>query len=193
MGKEENGNKGLKEYGIVYLDGSVDSGTSSSICKEIIEINVAGEVDHIQMIINSGGGSCSDGFAIIDIMEWSQIPVYTTGIGILASMALLIFMVGEKGRRVITPRTSILSHRYSAMTIGNHSQLLAGRKEEDLMHERIVEHYLSYSNVRTKDALEKTMLRDVDSWLSPDEAVQYGIADIIESNRRGTGAPQPVP
>ena len=184
MTKENGNKKGLKEYGIIYISGTVDSGVSQTVCQEIIEINVAGEVDHIQMIINSEGGACTAGFAIIDMMEWSRIPVYTTGIGMIASMGLLIFMVGEQGRRVITPRTSILSHRYSAMTIGNHSQLLASRKEEDMTHQRVIDHYLSYSNISTQTELEKILLRDVDTWLSPEEALNYGIIDIIEPPRK---------
>jgi len=173
-------NNGLKDYGIIYLSGILDDSASENVCKEIIEYNVTGKVDHIQLIINCPGGQTSAGFAIIDIMEWSKLPVYTTGIGMIASMGLLLFMTGKKGRRVITPRTSILSHRYSAMTIGNHSQLLAGRKEQDLAHDRIVEHYMNYSNINSKKGLEEYLLRDVDTWLSADEAVKYGIADIIE-------------
>ena len=180
--KKDNANetKSLKDYGIIYVSGLLDDGSSQNLCQEIIEMNVTGEVDHIQMIINSSGGSCTAGFAIIDMMEWSRIPVYTTGIGMIASMGLLVFMAGEKGRRVVTPRTSILSHRYSSMTMGNHSQLIAGRKEEDLMHERIIQHYLSYSGIRERDILESSLLRDVDTWLTPEEAIGYGIVDIVE-------------
>ena len=177
---KKNNDKGLKDYGIIYLSGAIENGVSENVCKEIIEFNITEKVDHIQLIINSPGGSCPAGFAIIDIIEWSRLPIYTTGIGMIASMGLLIFMTGQKGKRVITPRTSILSHRYSAMTWGNHSQLLAGRKEQDLEHQRIIDHYLLYSGIETKEELEKHLLRDVDTWLTPEEAVKYGIADIVE-------------
>ena len=170
----------LKDFGIIYLSGMIEDEASETVCKEIIEYNISGKVDHIQMIINSSGGSCPAGFAMIDIMEWSQLPIYTTGIGMITSMGLLVFMTGTKGRRVITPRTSILSHRYSAMTLGNHSQLLAGRKEQDLEHARIVNHYLRYSEIDSKEKLEQYLLRDVDTWLTPEEAIEFGIADIIE-------------
>ena len=181
---KNNGNDeketGLKEYGIIFLSGDINSGTAENVCKEIIEYNIKSEVSQIQLIIHSIGGSCTAGFAIIDIIEWSKIPVYTTGIGMIASMGLLVFMTGAKGHRVITPRTSILSHRYLALTAGNYSQLIAGRKEEDLMHGRIVEHYLRHTNMKTKEDLEQTLLRDVDTWLSPDEAVKFGVADTVE-------------
>ena len=179
---QENGKKekGLSDYGIIYLSGAIEDGTSETVCKEIIEYNISGKIDHIQLIINSAGGSCPAGFAIIDIMEWSRLPIYTTGIGMIASMALLVFMTGTKGRRVITPRTSMLSHRYSSMTWGNHSQLLANRKEQDLEHDRIVDHYLRYSGIESKGELEKYLLRDVDTWLTPEEAVKFGLVDLVE-------------
>lgn len=172
--------KGLQEYGIIYVSGTINESTAECVCKEIIECNIKAEVNQIQVIINSPGGSCPAGFSVIDIIEWSRIPIYTTGIGMIASMALLIFMTGEKGHRVITPRTSILSHRYSAFSFGNHSQLIAGRKEQDLEHERIINHYLSYSGIKSREELERFLLKDVDTWLMPEEAIQYGLADVIE-------------
>ncbi len=182
--EKEQDEKGLHDYGIIYVSGQINDGVSESICKEIIEYNIKGEVDHIQMIINSPGGSGPAGFAIIDMMEWSRIPIYTTGIGMIASMGLLLFMCGAAGRRVITSRTSILSHRFSWISAGNHSQLLANRKEEDLEHKRIVEHYLQYTALKDQAELEEKLLRDVDTWLSPEDAMQYGIVDVVEPGRR---------
>jgi ATP-dependent Clp protease protease subunit len=175
---------GLKDHGIIYISGSINEATSEGVCKEIIEYNIKGEADHLQMIINSPGGSCPAGFAIIDMMEWSRIPIYTTGIGMIGSMGLLIFMCGAKGRRVVTRRTSILSHRFSWLSAGSHSQLLANRKQEDLEHRRIVDHYLRYTNIKDQSELERELLQDVDTWLSPDEAVKYGLADIVEPGGR---------
>ena len=182
--REKGKEQGLKDFGIIYISGGIDGGTAESVCKEIIEYNIKAEVNQIQMVINSPGGSCPAGFSIIDIMEWSRIPIYTTGIGMIASMALLIFMTGEKGRRVITPRTSILSHRYYALSMGSHSQLIAGRKEQDLEHQRILQHYLAYSSIKDRAELERHLLRDVDTWLTPEEAIQYGLADRIEPVRK---------
>lgn len=182
--EKEREEKGLSDYGIIYLSGAINEGTAESVCKEIIEYNIKGNINQVQMVINSPGGTCTAGFSIIDIMEWSNIPIYTTGIGIIASMGLLIFMAGEKGHRVITPRTSILSHRFSAMNMGNHSQLIAGRREEDMLHERILNHYMTYSNIKDRKELEKYLLRDVDTWLSTEEAVQLGIVDVVEPMKK---------
>ncbi len=186
MSKEETKQeeKGLNEYGIIYLSGEINNDNAEAIGKQIIEHNIKGDVSQIQMIINSPGGSCSAGFSVIDIIEWSRIPVYTTGIGMIASMGLLIFMTGEQGRRVVTARTSVLSHRFAAMNIGNHSQLIAGRKEEDMTHERVIQHYLTYSKIKERSELESYLLRDVDTWLTPEETLKFGLADIIEPSRK---------
>ena len=183
MKEKENGHKkGLEDYGIIFIAGPIEQGNAQSVCEKIIGINVAEEADFIQMIINSPGGACSAGFAIIDLMEWSRLPIYTTGIGMIASMSLGIFMAGEKGHRVITPRTSILSHRFSAMSCGNHSELIAKRKEEDLMHQRLLTHYVEHTSLKTEDEVTSKLLRDVDTWLTSEEAVQWGIADLVEGN-----------
>lgn len=182
--KEQDDERRRKMDGLIFLTGEINDGTAAGICREIIQLNMQGEVPWIQMMINSCGGYCTDGFAIIDIMEWSRIPVYTTGIGMIASMGLLVFMAGEKGHRVLTPRTSILSHRYAGGVIGNHSQLVASRKEQDLMHQRIINHYLQHTALKTEKELNAKLLRDVDTWLTPEEAVAHGIADIVETDRK---------
>ena len=168
--------------GILYLTGEIVDSDAERTYRQIIDYNREGKVDRIQLIINSPGGLVEAGFAIIDIMEWSRIPVHTTGIGRLASAALLIFMAGAPGRRILTARTTVLSHRFSGIVWGNHSQLIASRKEQDLLHERIVDHYLRYSSIKTREELERDLLRDVDTWLSAEEAVRYGLADAVEVN-----------
>lgn len=176
------------DSGILYVFGAIDSGTAAGVCEKIIDLNLRAEVPHLQMIINSPGGSLDAGFAIIDIMEWSQIPIYTTGIGMVASMGLLLLMAGEKGRRVVTPRTSILSHRFWGVSAGSHSELVAVRKQQDLAHCRIVNHYAQHTRVRTEADLDRTLLREIDTWLTPEEAVQYGIVDLVQKDRK---APYP--
>lgn len=176
---------GIKDYGIVCITGEINEGMAEKVCEQIIEMNMTGEVDQIQLLINSPGGAVHAGFAILDMMEWSRLPVYTTGIGRVASMGLMLLMAGDPGRRVVTPRTSILSHRFSAFNIGKHSELLAQRKEQDYMHSRILEHYMRHSGLKTPRELEEHLLRDVDTWLTPQEAVAFGLVDLVEPLRRG--------
>lgn len=184
MLNEKETKKSLSDYGIIFVSGAIDAAGADQVCQSIIRINVEEEAEFIQMIINSPGGDCASGFAVIDMMAWSRLPIYTTGVGMVASMALCVFMAGEKGRRVLTPRTSVLSHRFSAFSWGNHSELIARRKEEDFMHHRLVEHYTAHSALDTEEKVQQQLLRDVDTWLTPTEAVKLGLADVVQQDRR---------
>ena len=55
---DKNQGKGLKDYGIIYLSGSIVDEVSENVCREIIEYNLSEKVDHIQLTINSPGGQC---------------------------------------------------------------------------------------------------------------------------------------
>ena len=178
--KEADQKKTLADYGIVFVSGTIEVASAQKVCEDIIRINVAGESDFIQMIINSPGGSCAAGFAVIDLMEWSRLPVYTTGVGKIGSMALAVFMAGEKGHRVVTPRTSVLSHRFWACSCGSQSELIARRKEEDLLHQRLIRHYIEHTSLKTEEEVAAKLLREVDTWLTVEEAVEFGIADVIQ-------------
>ncbi len=90
-------------------------------------------------------------------------------------------MAGERGHRTITKNTSILSHRFRDSGNGNnYSELLAGRKQEDIIHARMVDFYNQHSNLKKKEEVEEKLLKAVDVWLTPGEAINFGIADKID-------------
>jgi len=177
----------LLHYNIIYISSKIDEFVSKNIVHDIILLNekkklegVNSNISFIQLIINSPGGYCHDGWVIVDFMEWSKLPVYTTAVGEICSMGLTIFMAGARKHRIITKNTSILSHRFSGYKSGSYSELVASRKEEDLTHKRLVNHYLKYTKIKTEAELKQKLLKDVDTWLTPKEAVTLGIADKIE-------------
>ncbi len=53
-----------------------------------------------------------------------------------------------------------------------------------MLHERILNHYMTYSNIKDRQDGEKYLLREVDTWLSTEEAVALGIVDVVESMKR---------
>lgn len=170
----------LEDHGILYLTGAITAGSSEALARAILLANLHGRRERLQLIVNSPGGDVGAGFALLDVMEWSSIPIYTVGLGQVASMGLLVLMAGAKGHRVITPRTSLLSHRMWWLGAGTHAEHMAARREEDRSHERIVEHYLRHTSLKTRDDVIKTLLRETDVWLDADEAVRCGLADRIE-------------
>lgn len=132
----------------------------------------------MKFIINSPGGEVSAAFALIDTMKGSRIPIYTYGLGEIASCGLMTFIAGDHGHRYITRNTAILSHQYSWGSFGKDHELMARVKEYNNTHARILEHYKKCTGMSEKD-VKKYLLPPEDVWLTAKEAVKYGIADEI--------------
>ena len=130
--------------------------------------------------ICSPGGDLNACFALVDVMKGSKIPIRTIGMGMIASCGLLRFISGEKGRRILTPNTSILSHQYSWGSYGKEHELFAQVKEYDLTTERIVNHYKKCTGLNEKD-IRKYLLPPHDVWLSAKEAKKLGLCDAIKA------------
>jgi ATP-dependent Clp protease protease subunit len=171
------------DAGIMYFSDGFDSQTTKPVIQAIIEKNLmpnSQRPKELTLVINSPGGQVHSAFALIDTMKGSAIPVKTVGIGMIASCGLLTFMAGTKGRRVITPNTSILSHQYSWGSGGKEHELFARVREFELSTARMLEHYKKCTGLSEKKVRD-ILLPPEDRWLSAKEAVKYGIADKIVS------------
>jgi ATP-dependent Clp protease protease subunit len=171
------------EAGIMYFSDGFDSTSTKPVIQAIIEKNLVPNTQRLKeltLVINSPGGQVHSAFALIDTMKGSAIPVKTVGLGMIASCGLLTFMSGHKGRRVITPNTSILSHQYSWGSGGKEHELFARVREFELSTKRMLEHYKKCTGLSEK-RVRDILLPPEDRWLSAKEAVKYGIADKIVS------------
>ena len=119
-------------------------------------------------------------FALVDAMKGSKIPVRTIGLGLIASCGLLLFISGEKGNRVLTPNTSILSHQWSWGSSGKEHELFATVKEFELTTKRLLEHYKKCTGLSEKIIREK-LLPPQDVWLDSREALKYKLCDRVKS------------
>jgi len=169
---------GNKEQQAFYLlMDNINNDSIRGVIEWIIDSNFAEEKPELlNLMICSGGGSLSSGFALIDVMRGS---VRTIGIGEIASAGLMIFMAGMKGNRILTPNTAILSHQYSWSSFGKHHELVSTTKAFDLTNDMLLRHYKKFTNL-SEDKIKKVLLPAHDCWLSPAEALQYGLCDVIK-------------
>ena len=152
-------------------------------CKDAIEFVLKQNVEkkkqkRLQFMICSPGGDVPSCFALIDIMKGSRIPIHTVGLGVIASCGLLLFITGEKGKRTLTPNTSILSHQYSWGSYGKEHELFAQVKEFELSTERMINHYRKCTGL-TEAEIREHLLPPEDRWLSAKEAKKLGICDKV--------------
>ena len=170
----------LRSNGHFLFTFPVNAMTVHPVMDWILTENLAEEKhEFLHLFINSPGGSVVDSFALTDIMEASSIPIRTTGIGCIASCGLLIFMAGEKGNRVITPNTAILSHQFSAGMLGKQHELLASTKRFNQVGEQLMRHYRKHTKLSTTK-IRKELMPAEDRWLTPKEALKFNLADKIK-------------
>jgi ATP-dependent Clp protease protease subunit len=171
-----------EENNYFMLMGEVNEESCHSVISWIMSANLAPKEDqpeHLTLFVCSPGGDLHCAFALVDIMRGSPIPVATVGLGGIASAATLIVMSGHKGRRILTPNTSVMSHQYASGMYGKHHELIAVQKENQLTADRLVKHYMKCTGLK-EGAVKKSLLSETDVWLTAEEAVDYGLADLVK-------------
>ena len=180
---DKNPSDSLRENGIYVFMDEVNHETIKPIIEWLLYENYVTQhkKKELLLMICSEGGDLSACFALIDTMRASQIPIKTVGLGLIASCGLLIFISGTKGRRVLTPNTSILSHQFSSATEGKSHELFATMREFELTNRRILEHYKTCTGL-DEDTIRAQLLPAQDVWLDHDAALQLNLCDEISDN-----------
>lgn len=170
----------LNDHGMYVLMDDIDSESIRPVVEWILHENHVRKkkFKELLLMVCSNGGSMSEAFALIDVMISSKIPIKTVGLGSIASCGLLIFLSGHRGRRVLTPNTSILSHQFSWDVEGKAHELFATVKEFQLTEDRMIKHYRKCTGL-DDDTIRKVLLPPQDVYLSAEEAFKYNICDHV--------------
>ncbi len=135
----------------------------------------------ITLIINSPGGSVDAGFAVWDQIKMVTSPVTTLVTGLAASMGSILSLCAGKGRRLATPNARILIHQPSIHggVRGQASDLEIHAREILKIRSRIIDLYVEASG-KDRETISAAIERD--TWLSADEAKEFGLIDRIITN-----------
>jgi ATP-dependent Clp protease protease subunit len=176
----ESASQALNDHGIMVLMDDIENESVKPVIEWILHENHVKKkrLKELLLMICSNGGEIESAFALIDVMRSSKIPIKTVGLGSIASCGLLIFLAGARGRRILTPNTSILSHQFSWGSEGKAHELFATVKEFELTQKRMVDHY-RISTGLDDDVIRKVLLPPQDVYLSAEEALSYGICDHV--------------
>ena len=170
----------LNDHGVMVLMGEIDEDTVKPVIEWILHENYVRKkkIKELLLTICSSGGNLGVGFALIDVMRSSKIPIKTVGLGTIASCGLLIFLSGSPGRRVLTPNTSILSHQFSWSNEGKAHELFATMREFELTQQRMVNLYKNCTGL-DEETIKRVLLPPQDVYLSAQDALQYHICDHV--------------
>jgi len=177
---------------IVMLDTDVNEHTASLIVAQMLFLESESPEQDILFYINSPGGSVTAGLAIYDTMQFIKCDVSTIVLGQACSMGSFLAQAGAAGKRIVLPESRTMIHRVSSGTPGTrgsvHVQELqfedAKRSydESQRINQRLTELYVRHNTKgKTYEELFETM--KFDTFLSAQEAVEYGLADEVITKR----------
>lgn len=135
--------------------------------------------DPIKLYINTPGGSADDGFAIFDLIRFVKAPVYNISFGLNASAGTIILLGAPKERRLALPNARIMIHQPSGGSRGRSSDIEITAEEILKLRHRANEVFAAECG-RTVKQVEKDTDRDY--WMSPEEAIEYGLVGRIIMN-----------
>jgi len=184
----------LLQERIVCLNGAIDDTVSAAIVAQLLWLESDDPEKPITMYINSPGGEVSSGLAIYDTMTYIKSPVSTVCVGGAASMAAILLLGGQAGKRYALPHSSIMVHQPLGGTKGQASDILIYATQIQRIREQINSIVLEHLNkAKGEGKYDMEAVNDMmerDKYLTADEALELGIVDEI-LNRRDQGVPKP--
>ncbi|BFT73574.1 ATP-dependent Clp protease proteolytic subunit [Paenibacillus sp. P36] len=170
----------------LYLFDGINKSSVKMIVEQIMKINQFDddkdkkEKDFkrvpIDVIINSNGGSVYDGLGLINVIENSKTPIHTYVYGLAASMSLLIAVSGHKR---YAGRLSTFMYHAVSTHIDGHLEYLKNRVDETQRLQNIYDEYLLSKTKLTQDEILRVQEHQRNWYLSPEEALSYGVIDEI--------------
>ncbi|MEK9777243.1 MAG: ATP-dependent Clp endopeptidase proteolytic subunit ClpP [Quisquiliibacterium sp.] len=169
---------------VVFLVGPVMDQAANLVIAQMLFLESENPDKDISFYINSPGGSVSAGLAMFDTMQFIKPDVSTLCMGIAASMGAFLLAAGTKDKRFALPNARIMIHQPSGGAQGQASDIEIQAREILYLRERLN----TILSELTGQPLER-IARDTDrdNFLSPEDAVSYGLIDKVLS-RRADGA-----
>lgn len=171
----------LLENSVYFLIGEIEEDNVNECIQWIVYENLRPTQNKtLTLYINSTGGDLYQAFALIDIMQHSQLPIRTIGIGAVMSAAFLIFASGDQGERFAAPNTSFMCHQFSSGTDAKYHDLKAEVKEHETLNSRMVD-ILKDATALAPSVIKKKLLPASDVYLTAQEVIDLGVADHLLS------------
>ena len=169
----------LKER-IIFLVGPVDDVVACLVAAQLLYLEAENPNKDISFYINSPGGTVTSGLAVYDTMQYIRPDVATVCIGQAASMGSLLLASGAKGKRYCLPNSRIMMHQPSGGIQGQATDIEIQAKEILALRSRLNNIYASCTG-QPLEVIEKVV--DRDKFLSPEEALEFGMIDEVVTNR----------
>lgn len=143
------------------------------------------DVDEITVHINSYGGEVAEGLAIHNSLKNSKAKIRTVCDGFACSAASVVFMAGEE--RMMNPASLLMIHNAWSCASGNAAELRKAADDLDAISKTAAEVYKARISLSDE---ELTALLDDETWIVPQDAVDWGFATGILEDAQASGINQ---
>jgi len=170
---------------IVFLGQEVDDQVANLIISQMLYLEAQDPDKDIALYINSPGGVAYAGMAIYDVIQHVRPDVSTICVGMGMSAAAMVLCGGTPGKRLALPNARIMIHQGSAGTRGAPSDMEIQLREVLAVTRRMAE-IIAHHSGRSVDQVAADIDRDY--FMTPEDAMAYGLIDGIVEPRRGLSA-----
>jgi len=167
---------------IVFLGQEVDDQVANLIISQMLYLEAQDPDKDISLYVNSPGGMAYAGMAIYDVIQHVRPDVSTICVGMGMSAAAMVLCGGAPGKRLALPNARIMIHQGSAGTRGAPSDMEIQLREVLALTRRMAEIIAHHSR---RSVEEVTRDIDRDYFMTPDEAIAYGLIDGVITPRSG--------
>lgn len=161
---------------IIFISGEINDNMADGVIAQLLFLESENSESDINVYINSPGGSVTAGLAIYDTMQYIQCDIRTICMGQCYSMASLLLAGGTKGKRMMLPSSSVMIHQPWGDISGQAVDINIQAKEILRLKDLLIRYYEKHTN-RNENSLRVDLERDF--YMTPDQAIDYGIADKI--------------
>ena len=161
---------------IIFLGTPIDDNVANIVVAQLLFLDAEDPERDVYLYVNSPGGGVYAGLAIYDTIQHMRAPVSTFAVGIAASMAAVLVAAGERGKRGALPNSRIMIHQPSGGSRGTAADIEIAAREILYTRKRLNQ-ILSKHTGQPIERIQDDV--DRDRFMSPEEAVEYGLIDRI--------------
>jgi len=166
---------------IIFIGTPIDDYIANLVIAQMLFLQMENKSQDINVYINTPGGYVNAGMAIYDTMQFVKPDVRTICVGMAMSAGAMILCGGAAGKRSVLPNAKMMIHQGSAGFRGAPSDIDIHAREVLSVTRRMAEIIAHHSN---RDVDQVMVDIDRDNFMTPAEAIEYGLIDeVIESRR----------
>ncbi|MCS5549017.1 MAG: ATP-dependent Clp endopeptidase proteolytic subunit ClpP [SAR86 cluster bacterium] len=169
----------LKER-VIFLTGPIEDIGANLVVAQLLFLEAENPDKDISLYLNSPGGSVTSGLSIYDTMQFIKPDVSTLCVGQAASMGAVLLAGGAKGKRHALPNSRVLIHQVMGGFQGQASDIEIHAQEILSIKEKLNNILATHTGQKIDKITEDS---DRDNFMSPEEAVEYGLIDSVMETR----------